>query len=843
MAVIYRPPNSCRDVDYKLQPEIEKACQKGNVMIIVGDFNMRVDWKNQVDTGSQEREFVECLRDGFLEQLVVEPTKGFAVLDWVLCNEPEVIGEIEVKEPLGGSDHNMIEFTVKLEKEKPKSDVSVFQWSKGNYSGMREELAKVDWKETLAGRTAEQQWLEFMREMRKVQDRYIPKKKKFSSGKRMQPWLTREVKAKVKAKERAYKEAKISGKTEDWEVFKTLRKKTKKVIKREKINYERKLANNIKEDTKSFFKYIKSKRQVRVDIGPIENDTGEIVMGDEEIAEELNKYFASVFTEEDSRIPDTQGWQGREVCAVTITTEKVLRKLNRLKVDNSPGPDGMHPRVLKEVAVEIAEALAMIFQKSIDSGMVPEDWKIANVTPLFKKGARKQKGNYTPVSLTSRKQKGNYTPVSLMSVVGKLLESIVKDEVTEYLEAYDKIGRIQHGFLKGKSCLTNLLQFFKEIASRLDKGDAVDVLYLDFQKVFDKVPHMRLLNKIRAHGITGKLHTWIERWLIGRKQRVGIKVSYSGWLPATSGVPQGSVLGPLFFTLYINDLDYGIDGFVAKFADDTKIGGGAGSAEETESLQRDLDRLEEWAEKWQMKYNVGKCMVMHFGRKNKRADYYLNGERIQSSEMQRDLGVLVQDSLKVNLQVESVVKKANVMLAFISRGIEYRNRDVMLRLYKVLVRPHLEYCGQFWSPYLRKDVLTLERVQRRFTRMIPGMRGLRYEEHLSALGLYSLEFRRMRGDLIETFRMLKGMDRVDVAKLFPMMGESSTRGHDFRIEGRPFRTEMRKNFFSQRVVNLWNLLPRAAVEAKSLGVFKAEICRYLSSQGIKGYGEKAGQWG
>ncbi|XP_059850476.1 uncharacterized protein LOC132407666 isoform X1 [Hypanus sabinus] len=174
MAVLYRPPNSSQDVDYKLQQEIEKSCQKGNVMIIVGDFNMKVDWGNQASTGRQEREFVECLRDGFLEQLVVEPTRGSAVPDWVLCNDPEVIRELKVKEHLGNSDHNMIEFTLKLEKEKLNSDVSVFQWKKGNYNGTRGEPAEVDWKGTLPGRTAEQQWLEFLRKMREVQDKYFP---------------------------------------------------------------------------------------------------------------------------------------------------------------------------------------------------------------------------------------------------------------------------------------------------------------------------------------------------------------------------------------------------------------------------------------------------------------------------------------------------------------------------------------------------------------------------------------------------------------------------------------------------------------------------------------------
>ena len=179
------------------------------------------------------------------------------------------------------------------------------------------------------------------------------------------------------------------------------------------------------------------------------------------------------------------------------------------------------------------------------------------------------------------------------------------------------------------------------------------------------------------------------------------------------------------------------------------------------------------------------------------------------------------------------------MLAFGARGFECRNKDVLLQLYRALVRPHLEYCIQFWSLYLRKDIHALEAVQRRFTSLIPGMRGLSYEERLSRLGRYSLEFRRMRGDLIETYKILKGIDRVDAERLFPPAGVSRTRGHSLRIRGRSFKTEMRRNFFTQRVVNLWNSLPQRAVDAESLSIFKAEIARFLDSRGIEGYGDWA----
>ena len=187
-----------------------------------------------------------------------------------------------------------------------------------------------------------------------------------------------------------------------------------------------------------------------------------------------------------------------------------------------------------------------------------------------------------------------------------------------------------------------------------------------------------------------------------------------------------------------------------------------------ESLQKDLDRLGEWARKWQMEFNVGKCEVVQIGRNNGRKDDYLRGEKLQQATVQRDLGVLVHESQKPSLQVQQVVRKANGMLAFIARGIEYKSREVLLRLYRALVRPQLEYCVQFWAPYLRKDILALEGVQRRFTRLIPELRGLSYEERLNRLGLYSLEFRRMRGDLIETYKMMNGMDRIEVERLFPL---------------------------------------------------------------------------
>ncbi|XP_078059894.1 uncharacterized protein LOC144485672 [Mustelus asterias] len=229
-------------------------------------------------------------------------------------------------------------------------------------------------------------------------------------------------------------------------------------------------------------------------------------------------------------------------------------------------------------------------------------------------------------------------------------------------------------------------------------------------------------------------------------------------------------------------------------------------------------------------------IVIHFGRSNgMEQQYKMKGTILSSVEDQKDLGVRVHRTLKSASQVEDAVKKAYGVLAFINRGIEFRSREIMLQLYRTLVRPHLEYCAQFWSPHYRKDVEAIERVQRRFTRMLPGLGGMPYEDRLRELGLFSLERRRMRGDLIEVYKMLRGLDRVDSQRLFPRAEMVATRGHRFKVLGGRYRGDVRGKFFTQRVVGEWNRLTSVVVEANSLGSFKRLLDEYMGFNGIEGY--------
>ena len=469
---------------------------------------------------------------------------------------------------------------------------------------------------------------------------------------------------------------------------------------------EKDLVRERDKNNRKFSKYVKSKTKSKSTIGPLMTKEKKLLTDEKEMAEELNSFFSSVFTREDlSNIPEAAAETIHSPMEkVRVSRVDISRKIRKLRKDAAPGPDGITPKILQQLEESLLLPLEHIFNESLRTGEVPVDWKTATVTPIFKKGTKGNPGNYRPVSLTS--------------VPCKILESIVKDKVMNHLIKNKLIKSSQHGFMPGKSCATNLCQFMDKVTKAVDEGKAVDIVYLDFAKAFDKVPRQRLVRKLRAKGVEEDTVTWIESWLSGRTQKVRIKGQLSSSCDVESGVPQGTVLGPTLFTVFIDDLEDEVeerqlDVLLIKFADDTKGAKSICGDDDRQKFQEALDCLCNWAEKWGMSFNFAKCKIMHVGRHNPGYEYFMRGEKIGTTEEERDIGVIITKNLKPAAQCSKAAGRAMAVLSQLRKEFHYRDRFTFVMLYKQYVRPHLEFASPAWSPWLVGDKETLERGRRK----------------------------------------------------------------------------------------------------------------------------------
>ena len=363
-----------------------------------------------------------------------------------------------------------------------------------------------------------------------------------------------------------------------------------------KYNFEHKIASECKVHPKAFWSYVNSRTKSTSLIPELLKPDGSKTSSDSEKAEILNNFFSSVFTHDDEHENAPQLETAAEditpLCSIETTEEEVYKLLSSLDISKSAGPDGIHPRFLQELKDSLTTPITIIFNKSLQEATVPTDWKSAKVVPIFKKGSRASVGNYRPVSLTS--------------VLCKLLEKIIRDRVENHLACHNLLSPYQYGFRKGRNCTTQLLTAMDSWTKSVNDGIDTDIILLDFAKAFDKVPHTHLINKLHHYGIQGNVKLWITDFLSHRQQQTCVNNNFSDFCDVTSGVPQGSVLGPTLFLLYINDLPDCVSSDVLIFADDTKIFRKIHTPDDVIILQKDLDSLFEWSSKWKLCFNASK---------------------------------------------------------------------------------------------------------------------------------------------------------------------------------------------------------------------------------------------
>nr|VZI13424.1 unnamed protein product [Spirometra erinaceieuropaei] len=422
------------------------------------------------------------------------------------------------------------------------------------------------------------------------------------------PWVNSTTKKAMKKKQRLWKKYMQLRDPVSLAEYKDQRNKCRKQIRIARTSFERRLVAESITCPKKFYKYIPSRRKHRDEIACLKDSLGNLLVEGPQKVQLLSEFFQSVFTEESSEDDqqfemdrNSRDFQMRQDTAVIETVAfsvgEVRRVLSQIKPDKSPGPDGIPGLILKELSKELAKPLSTLFELSMRTGRLPSQWKTANLVPLHKGGSRMAASCFRPISLTC--------------LSCKTMEALVKSAIQQFCEENNLLQDFQHGFQRGRSCLSNLLACLEIWTRALEEGFEVDVVYIDFRKAFDTVPHQRLLHKLSAIGIRGDLLNWIGAFLVGRKQRVCIGDDMSEWVSVTSGVPQGSVLGPLLFLLYVNDSLQELDCGKIMFADNVKLWQVIKSPNDQRSLQNNLHRLQAWSEKWLLDFNVQKCAVLH----------------------------------------------------------------------------------------------------------------------------------------------------------------------------------------------------------------------------------------
>ena len=737
-------------------------------------------------------------------------------LDLIITSHPSNILDINIREPFAGScDHNMIEINLNLfcSKSNALNIIEQRDFYKGSYDLINKFLSRQSWHQIITeGSDIDIIYSKFTAVIHKSIEKFIPLRKL-----NKKPKLPKNVKQLLKEKKKTYKLLKT--RPDLIETYKCLEKSYKKSVK---LHF-RQVENHILSSSNKnlFFSYTKKKLKIPSDLPPLLNNNGDLILDPLDKANLLNSHFGKIFEKDQDNINvnlNPLSHRFDVMNNIKITTDDVKNAILRLKNSVARSPDSIPSFYLRKTVTTLATPLSLLYNISLNTGKLPIIWKIANIKPTFKKGQKNSPANWRPISLTCPACRG--------------MESVINEKMTQYIIKNKLFSTIQHGFISNRSTQTQHLKFFNDLTQILNKKTNCDVIYIDFSKAFDKISHRKLILVLHHYKINPQIIAWITDFLHQRTQRTVVENKFSSVCAVTSGVPQGTVLAPKLFNLYLESLILNIDKKceqtkVYAFADDLKI-----LSSNPQDLQIALNTIESWSSNWNLQIQPSKSEHIFFPYSRNSSSslntFYINQAPIPKSENVKDLGLILSNNLKWSNYISSITTKANMTAHTILRSFQTNNIKLIINLFNMYVRPTLEYNTCIWNPNLTKDINSVESVQRKFTKRLCQRNNIKfnsYNDRLKILKMETLETRRYKRDVIIMFKIYHNLIDIDFNEFFTSTTSSyNLRGHSYQLNiPKHSSFTPRQNFFSNRILTIWNKLPEDLLNAQNLGIFKSKL--------------------
>lgn len=791
LSAVYRAPDAPPRFLKDLRDHLGSfSCKE---VMIVGDFNLpSVDWRypfSNTDRHSDVGFLLDIMLNLDVRQVVTEPTRvcdaSSSILD--LAFVTRTIEECTVSVNPGISDHAMVLLSCNLEKPciVPSEIVSVKDFSRARDESVLDYL-EIKFN-SFQGSDVNILWDQFKQICTYCLDNFIPNKTK--KTRKSNPWITREVLHLKRKLKRIRKRGAAAN------IVEAARTAFNEALKRSKWHYfQHTLPNFLNESPQKFWDFLNQKKK---SVDEIQIDGVQIV-DKEAIAEHFNSYFHSVFSIPSERVSLTP--VSCSDLEDIVSLQGIVAMLLNLKSKTSPGPDGLPNAFLRRYAEVLAPFLACIFRASISSADLPVDWRTARVVPIHKKGDTALISNYRPISLTSS--------------CCKMLEHIIANHVITFLTDNNILSSFQHGFRKGFSTVTQLTTVIHNFASVMDKSGQTDVIFLDFRKAFDLVSHQKLVFKLRYIGLPPFIINWISAYLANRVQSVSVNGHHSRRLPVTSGVPQGSVLGPLLFLIFINDIVNVVTEpvQVRLFADDCILFHEIACREDQELLNTNLHSIYSWCKQWDMQLNEEKTVYMQITKKKHRCKfpYNLPTHHLVEVNEYKYLGVTITNNLSWNSHISNVCAASFRKLCILRHKLKQAPPETKLHAYKSLIRPKLEYACTVWDPHNKHSINALEMIQRKAVRFI--FSKYRISDSPTTImrnqGIQTLQLRRKILRLKFLFLLKNNKLSIDPAPYVRTLTTRVTRHHHSEsLTPYQTRTNTFKFSFFPRTIEEWNAVP------------------------------------